>query len=102
MKDVGTILRVLRKNEGMSQKKFAEKVGITYRTLQAYELGEASPQVDMLEKMLAVFGWHIIITDDAGMKDTIPLPSWKHGKQATFSDDTAALIIAEHNYHLRC
>ena len=48
----GNILKELRKNQGMSQKELALKVGITSRSIQNYESKSRHPKnVDILTKL---------------------------------------------------
>ena len=41
-------LRLLRKTAGLSQDKFAEKVGASRASISAYEVGDRSPDIDFL------------------------------------------------------
>ena len=49
-------LKALRVQNGYSQKKAAEILGISNKTLCAYENGKAFPKQPIIEKMCALYG----------------------------------------------
>lgn len=52
---IGSKLAALRNEHQMTQKDFAERTGISYGTLQAYEYGTQSPRYDYLTKVSDIF-----------------------------------------------
>lgn len=53
---IGEKIRELRKKVGMSQKEFAEAIGVSYGALQGYEYGEVEPRRVILHAIAARFG----------------------------------------------
>lgn len=53
---IGEKIRELRKKVGMSQKEFAEAIGVSYGALQGYEYGEVEPRKVILHAIAARFG----------------------------------------------
>lgn len=49
-------LSVLRKQVGLSQKELAEKIGISWRGYQNYELGVREPQLSTLVALADFYG----------------------------------------------
>ena len=59
---VKELLEEMRKETGLSQKKFADKVGIPFRTIQDWELGNRIPPeyvVEMLAKTIALEKYNV-------------------------------------------
>lgn len=52
-KAIGSTLRDLRKSQGLSQEKLAEKAGLHRTYIGALERGEKSPTVETLSKIVA-------------------------------------------------
>jgi len=52
---IGEKIRELRKKVGMSQKEFAEAIGVSYGALQGYEYGEVEPRRVILHAIAARF-----------------------------------------------
>ncbi len=48
-------IRALRREAGLTQKAVAERIGITYRTYQNYEIGASRPSGEVLAKLADVF-----------------------------------------------
>jgi transcriptional regulator with XRE-family HTH domain len=48
---IGNRIREIRKNTGMSMKELAQKVGVSYLTIQRIETGEVSPSVAVLSEI---------------------------------------------------
>ena len=48
---IGNRIREIRKNTGMSMKELAQKVGVSYLTLQRVETGKVSPSVALLSEI---------------------------------------------------
>ena len=49
--DVGKRVREIRKNAGLSMKELAEKVGVSFLTIQRIETGKVSPSVAVLSEI---------------------------------------------------
>ena len=52
-------LQRARKNKSMTQAELAEKIGVTARSVQNYELGARYPKRDILDRICKVLGVHI-------------------------------------------
>lgn len=52
---IGNKIRALREENGISQKKFAKELGISYGTLQSYEYGTTKPKIDFIERLAEKF-----------------------------------------------
>lgn len=52
---LNTKILTLRKDNNLSQKEFAERTGISTRTLQSYEYGEQSPKYEHLQRLSSIF-----------------------------------------------
>jgi transcriptional regulator with XRE-family HTH domain len=48
---IGNRIREIRKNTGMSMKELAQKVGVSYLTIQRIETGKVSPSVALLSEI---------------------------------------------------
>jgi transcriptional regulator with XRE-family HTH domain len=48
---IGNRIREIRKNSGVSMKELAQKVGVSYLTIQRIETGEVSPSVAVLSEI---------------------------------------------------
>jgi len=59
MTTFGTNLRTLRKQLGISQGVFADRIGVHRISVANYESGTLKPSYDMLEKISATFGVNI-------------------------------------------
>jgi len=54
----------LRENAGLSQKKMAEKLGVSLSMFQKYEQGDNIPSYEVLLRMAQIFGIEIRIRPD--------------------------------------
>lgn len=54
--NIGQSIREIRKEKGIQQKEFAEKVGISYNALSQIETGRTYPQQTTLVKISVVLG----------------------------------------------
>lgn len=52
---LNTKILTLRKQNNLSQQDFAERTGISTRTLQSYEYGEQSPKYEYLQRLSSIF-----------------------------------------------
>jgi len=64
VKQFGIYLSRLRKNAGMTQARFAERLSVTRQAVSKYETGESFPDVSILIKIAEIFG----VTLDALIK----------------------------------
>lgn len=55
-KNIGNLVRELRKAAGMTQSDLAERLGITYQQVQKYENGTSKFSVPRLRQVAEVFG----------------------------------------------
>lgn len=65
-KEIIKKLKEYREKERYSQREFAEKIGIHVNTLQKFEVGNVSPQFEVVEKI--ILGMDMIITIDKNKK----------------------------------
>lgn len=54
----------LRENAGLSQRKMAEKLGVSLSMVQKYEQGDNIPSYEVLLRMAQIFGIEIRIRPD--------------------------------------
>ena len=55
--NIGKVIRQLRKEKGMTQGVFAEKIGVTPQYLSLVEINKKSPSTDLIEKMAKELGF---------------------------------------------
>ena len=48
---VGSFIRNIRKRNGLTQKQFAEKYGVTYQAVSKWENGKNLPDISLLRKI---------------------------------------------------
>ena len=78
----------LRKNSGLSQEAFAQKLGVSRQSVSKWESGSAVPDIDKIVGMSEIFG----VSTDYLLKDDEAQPS------CSSSDDTAEIpVIAPAN-----
>lgn len=54
-KDLGSLIRQMRKSAGMSQMKLADKLGVSYQQVQKYEKGASKLSVPRLLQIADIF-----------------------------------------------
>jgi len=54
-KDIGSIIRTLRKTAGMSQSRLADKIGVSYQQVQKYEKGLSKLSINRLQLIAEAF-----------------------------------------------
>ncbi|MDO4861011.1 MAG: helix-turn-helix transcriptional regulator, partial [Bacillota bacterium] len=52
---VGKRIAELRKQEGLTQKQLADKLGVSNKTISKWETGEGFPDITMIPKLSAIF-----------------------------------------------
>mgnify|MGYP001394722079 FL=1 len=67
MKDFSEVLRELRKEKGLTQKKLAEELGLTERSIRHYEARTHRPDIDILIRIARYFD--VSLDYLAGLKD---------------------------------
>jgi len=55
-KQIGKLIREMRKAAGMSQMRLADKIGVSYQQVQKYEKGASKLSIDRLTQIAEVFG----------------------------------------------
>lgn len=55
-KEIGTEIKRIRKDLGMSQMKLAEKVGVSFQQIQKYEKGVNKISMEMIQRIAMAFG----------------------------------------------
>lgn len=71
-------IKILRKNKKMSQRRLGLKIGVSDKTVWAYENGRVTPPIEMFFKLLDACGYTLEIKEDiykTPKKLTLPSPS---------------------------
>jgi len=92
MKDFSTNLKLLRKEKGLSQEKLAKLIGVSSRTIQYYEKGEATPKVGTVRKIADILG--VDFYELTGMK---PVSKQFIGINNSIIGQTGHIIAGENN-----
>lgn len=58
------LIKQLRKNKKLSQKKLGIKVGVSDKAISAYEKGSIKPSIDVFLKILYVCGYCLELKED--------------------------------------
>ncbi len=58
----GEIIRIIRGWTGLTQKEFAEAIGKSKRTIEQYEAGTVTYNIDFLKKVAKMFDIEIIFS----------------------------------------
>ena len=76
MDNVNRNLKLLRSKEGLTQREFAERLGLKQATIGAYEEGRATPPLNILSELSRVFKVSLdnLINSDLS---TLPEKSWR-------------------------
>jgi transcriptional regulator with XRE-family HTH domain len=53
--EIGEQIKILRLKMNMSQDRFGKKIGVTGKTISAYETGKVSPSLEVLNKISSEF-----------------------------------------------
>ena len=54
--NIGIKIRNLRKSRKMTQEDFADKIGVSRSTLSCYEIGQRTPNINILQEIAEIFG----------------------------------------------
>ena len=80
----------LRKENGMSQETFAEKLGVSRQSVSKWESGAAIPDIDKIVSMSELFG----VSTDFLLKEEPPVvSSTPEAPYASSMDDTAKIVL---------
>lgn len=62
----GELIKQARQNSNMTQKELAEKVGVSYQMIQAWENNRRNPKTETLKKIAAALGveWYELLADE--------------------------------------
>ncbi len=82
-------IKALRKELGLSQSDFAEKIGVKLRTVQNYESGQTSPTAETLTKMFALSGRDVPASEMFSSDNSLVVPG------ATVSMEQIALHVSK-------
>lgn len=52
--DIPALIKTLRKRLGLTQEKFAQRVGVTYSTVNHWENGKRVPQPFLIKRLLEI------------------------------------------------
>jgi len=55
MQNVGEMIKQIREERNLSQKRFGRKIGLTGKSISAYETGRCSPPLKVLENISNVY-----------------------------------------------
>lgn len=104
--EIGNRFRLLRAH--LSQKKFAQKLGVSLRSYIRYETGERIPKGDILRRIASIMSvptdwiltgqWTRERTDDE-LRDDIKRTLWLHG--TTITDEEEERLIQHHKEEKR-
>ncbi len=78
----------LRKQNGLSQEAFAEKLGVSRQSVSKWESGVAVPEIDKIIAMSEIFG---VTTDEILKNDSAP----EQEQPVSDMDDTQEIILPE-------
>ncbi|NBO21751.1 XRE family transcriptional regulator [bacterium] len=53
--EIGEQIKILRLKMNMSQDRFGKRIGVTGKTISAYETGKVSPSLEVLNKIASEF-----------------------------------------------
>lgn len=69
---IGERIRERRKKLGMTQKQLADKLGVKYQTVQAWELNSRNPKLETVEKLASALGvssgWLVYGDEDSSQR----------------------------------
>lgn len=74
--EVPILIKTIRNRKNCSQKKLGSRVGVSEKTISAYERGKITPPLETFIKLLSVGGYSLDIKEDiykTPKKLTIPL-----------------------------
>jgi DNA-binding XRE family transcriptional regulator len=74
--DIPIFIKQLRKNKNLSQERLGRKVGVTGKTISAYETGNICPSIEVFFKIIFVCDYSLDIKENiykTPKKLTIPL-----------------------------
>lgn len=54
--DIGSTIKLFRKQKGMEQKDLAERLNVSNKTISSWETNRTEPKMEMIDKMCAIFG----------------------------------------------
>lgn len=78
-KALGERLAIVRASAGLSQKEMGEKLAISWRSYQNYELGSRDPSAEVLLKVCEIFGYRLawLVRNEGGPKNNFDRKSLK-------------------------
>jgi len=56
---IGSVIKELRDKHNLSQRRLARKLGISTKTVSAYETGKCQPSLDVMNALSELFGVNI-------------------------------------------
>ncbi len=59
-KELGDKIRRIRDNHNLSQDRFGKKIGLSGKTISAYETGRTNPPIKILQKIVSIYKTPII------------------------------------------
>jgi transcriptional regulator with XRE-family HTH domain len=76
---MGNFIMLLRKQNSLSQKELAEKVGVSRQTISNWELGKVEPDTDSLKKLSKIFGVSLeeILNGEIKIDKKVKSNKWK-------------------------
>ena len=89
-KQIGSLIREMRKSAGMSQMRLADKIGVSYQQVQKYEKGASKLSVPRLIQIAGVFG----VPVTAFLEDTkVSKASENQAAFSNLAEDEAKLLM---------
>lgn len=57
-------IRKIRENRGLSQARFGKRIGVSSKSISAYETGRSKPSTKVLDKLLDSYGIDILLSEN--------------------------------------
>lgn len=98
--DIGSNIKYIRKKESLTQKDFAQRVGISRNALINYENNKRLPSIELIEKISNTFGINLYdLLESNSVEETFYKNIYKELRNAT-SIKRALEILFLHNEYL--
>lgn len=61
---IGTVIKIIRKQNGLSQRELGKLLSLSDTTISAYELNKISPDFETIKKILRICNYDLCILDE--------------------------------------
>ena len=97
---IGQTIKLMRRLRGYTQEQLGEKIGVTASSISQFERGEASPKLDVLEKIIDVleadanlfFSRKTVTLSDTDMRIISVFSSLSKKQRASIADSMELLV----------